>query len=173
MADPSLRQYCTFFISGALFGIEVDRVQEIVRAQPLTPVPLAPPAVRGLINLRGQIVPAIDLRRCLQITAQVDEPSNVIIRTDDGPVSLLVDEVGEVVEVDDRRLEPAPENLRGATRALIRGVCQLPADLLLILSPEATISSLELVNTHGQAQAISLRSDRRNGRGERGGGEAV
>src|SRR3954469_18205027 len=95
-------QYCTFFLDGLYFGIEVLKMQEIIRYQEMTRVPLAPPVVRGLINLRGQIVTAIDMRRRLDLPALPDGrlPMNVVIRTDDGPVSLLVDEIGDVLEVD-------------------------------------------------------------------------
>ena len=57
------QQFCTFFIDGFFYGVEVGKVQEVLRPQEMTPVPLAPAVVMGLINLRGQIVPAIDLRR--------------------------------------------------------------------------------------------------------------
>src|SRR4051794_28626709 len=98
---PDERQYCTFFLDEHYFGIDVLKVQEIIRFQQMTRVPLAPPAVRGLINLRGQIVMGIDLRRRLGLQGAAAEatPVNIVVRTDDGAVSLLVDEIGDVVEV--------------------------------------------------------------------------
>ena len=80
-------QYCTFYLDGHYFGLDVLQVQEIIRYQEMTRVPLAPPVVRGLINLRGQIVTAIDLRRRLDMKDRPDEqlPLNVVIHTDDGP----------------------------------------------------------------------------------------
>src|SRR5438874_826198 len=100
MADE--RQYCTFYVDGHYFGLEVLNVQEIIRYQEMTRVPLAPSVVRGLINLRGQIVTAIDLRRRLGLTERPADqsPMNVVIRTDDEAVSLLVDEIGDVREVE-------------------------------------------------------------------------
>ena len=93
----------------------MPQVQEVIRFQPMTPVPLAPPAVKGMINLRGQIVLAIDLRRRLSLgeRREGDLPVNVVVRTPDGAVSLLVDEIGEVIEVEQSTFEAPPETLHG------------------------------------------------------------
>lgn len=130
-------QFCTFYLDGLLFGIPVLDVQEVIRHQRMTRVPLAPPVVRGLINLRGQIVTAVDLRHRLELpAAPADQlPMNVVVRTEDGAVSFLVDQVGEVVEVDESAREPAPETLRGEARRLTRGVFKLRNTLLLIIDP--------------------------------------
>jgi purine-binding chemotaxis protein CheW len=135
-------QFCTFRLDALLFGIEVDRVEEVLRHRPLTPVPLAPPQIAGLINLRGQIVPAIDLRRCLGLPAHPDGlvPGNVVLSGRDGPLSLLVDAIGDVVAVDDSRIEPVPDSVEPVTRRLLRGVCQLSAGLLLLLDAPALIT---------------------------------
>src|ERR1700746_2142964 len=95
---------CTFILDGLYFGVDVLKVQEIIRYQEMTRVPLAPPVVRGLINLRGQIVTAIDLRRRLELTDRPADqlPINVVVHTDDGAVSLLVDEIGDVLEVPEK-----------------------------------------------------------------------
>ncbi len=131
-------QFCTFRLDRLLFGVPVLQVQEVIRPQQMTRVPLAPPAVRGLINLRGQIVTAVDLRQRLELPAPDREldPMNVVVRTADGAVSFLVDEVGEVVEVADDDRETPPETLRGAARELTRGVFKLRSELLLVLDSE-------------------------------------
>jgi purine-binding chemotaxis protein CheW len=136
-----LRQFCSFFVAGQQFGIEVERVQEIIRYQATTRVPLAPHAVSGLINLRGQIVPVVDLRACLGLPALRAEllPTNVVLRTDEGSVSLSVDEIGDVLEVSDTDFEGTPENLHGVTRELLRGVYKLRDGLLLVLGVESAI----------------------------------
>jgi purine-binding chemotaxis protein CheW len=136
------QQFCTFTLAGGLFGIEVERVQEIIRYQPLTPIPLAPREVAGLINLRGEIVPAIDLRLCVGAAARASDemPTNVVVRTEDGAVSLFVDEIGDVLYVDEDAYEPPPDNLRGAMRELIRGVYKLESGLLMVLVTEAAIA---------------------------------
>jgi len=137
-------QYCTFFVDQLSFGVEVLKVQEVIRYQEMTKVPLAPPIVRGLINLRGQIVTAIDLRRRLGLPDRAAgmRPTNVVVRTDDGLVSLLVDEIGDVQEIQKEAFEQPPETLDAAARAFIRGAYKLEGRLLLVLDTEraATLS---------------------------------
>lgn len=134
-------QYCTFYLDGYYFGVEVLQVQEVIRYQEMTSVPLAHPVVRGLINLRGQIVTAIDLRRRLGFADRPADqlPMNVVIRTDEGAVSFLVDEIGDVLDVDQDSFERAPETMQGPARELIRGVHKLKDGLLLILDKDKAI----------------------------------
>jgi purine-binding chemotaxis protein CheW len=139
-------QYCTFFVDGLFFGVEVQTVQEVIRYQELTRVPLASQVVSGLINLRGQIVTAIDLRLRLGLPERSNDelPMNVVVRTDEGAVSLLVDEIGDVQEVDDNAFEPVPHTLCGEARTLIRGAYKLPDRLLLTLdTAKAVVVSTE------------------------------
>ena len=128
--------YCTFRVDDLHFGVEVLRVQEVIRQQHMTRVPRSSPIVRGLMNLRGQIVTALDLRRRIGIPERTSTKPlmNVVIRTGDGPVSLLVDEIGDVLQVDSARFEPSPETLQGMPRELIRGVYKLENKLLLVLN---------------------------------------
>ncbi|HLN26729.1 MAG TPA: chemotaxis protein CheW [Gemmataceae bacterium] len=134
-------QYCTFNLDGLFFGVEVQKVQEVIRYQEMTRVPLASPVVQGLINLRGQIVTAIDLRRRLELKPRPEGqlPMNVVVRTDDGPMSLLVDEIGDVLEMDADGFERPPETLRGVARELIRGSYKLKNRLLLTLDTERAV----------------------------------
>lgn len=135
-------QFCTFFLGEHYFGIDVLKVQEIIRYQTMTRVPLAPPVIRGLINLRGQIVTAIDLRRRLELPERANDalPVNVVVHTDDGAVSLLVDEIGDVLQVDESSFEKPPETVKGASRGLIRGAYKLDDRLLLILETDRTVA---------------------------------
>src|SRR5262245_4459052 len=118
------RQFCTFFLDRLFFGIEVHKVQEVIRYQEMTRVPLAFSAISGLINLRGQIVTAIDLRRRLGLRERPADqlPMNVVVCTDDGAVSLLVDEIEDVLEVSENSFERPPETINSRSRDLIRGV---------------------------------------------------
>lgn len=138
-------QYCTFYLDGYYFGLDVLKVQEVIRYQEMTRVPLASPVVRGLINLRGQIVPAVDLRRRLELRDRPADqlPVNVVVQGDDGAVSLLVDEIGDVLEVSEELFERPPETLTGIQRELIRGAYKLPDRLLLILDTERTVGVTE------------------------------
>ena len=94
----NLQQFCTFFLKDQFFGVPVQQVQEVIRYQEMTRVPLTPQVIRGLINLRGQIVMAVDLRRrfAMEDRPASQLPMNVVVRTDDGAVSFLVDEIGAV-----------------------------------------------------------------------------
>ena len=136
------KQFCTFSLNGLFFGVEVLQVQEVLRSQQMTRVPLASSTVRGLINLRGQIVTALDLRERLEMPARPgnEPPMNVVVRTGDGAVSLLVDEIGDVVEIADDIFEPPPETLNGVARDLIRGVYKTKDCLLLVLDTERTVN---------------------------------
>lgn len=138
----SKRQLCTFFVGGLFLSVEVEKVQEVIRYQDMTRVPLAPNVIGGLINLRGQIVTAVDLRRRMEVNDRpVDDlPMNVVIRTEDGAMSLLVDEIGDVVEVGADEFEPVPDTLTEAARELIRGVYKLKDRLLLLLDSEKAAS---------------------------------
>jgi purine-binding chemotaxis protein CheW len=137
-------QFCTFYVDGLCFGIGVREVQEVIRYQEMTRVPLAASVVRGLINLRGQIVTAIDLRRRLELGDRVGAseslPMNLVVRTDDGVVSLLVDEIGEVVEVEEDTFEGPPPTLDGVARELVRGVYKREGSLLLVLDTSRAVS---------------------------------
>lgn len=140
-AEHLSRQFSTFFVDDLFFGVDVLDVQEVLRAQEMTPVPQAPDVVEGLINLRGQIVTAIDMRRRLLLPRRSDDrpPMNMVVRTSDGAVSLLVDEIGDVLDMDAATYERPPENLESAARELIRGVYKLNEQLLLVLDTERAV----------------------------------
>ncbi len=137
---PSGRtQYATFLVGGQYLGTSVLEVQEVLCGQRLTPVPLAPPVVEGLINLRGQIVPAVDLRRLLDLDPRESEEIalSVVVRTAQGPVSLQVDEIGDVIELDMAGLEEPPGNMDPSIRRLFTGVHKLKDRLLMVLDTAA------------------------------------
>jgi len=139
----STRQYSTFQVEDLFFGIEVLKVQEVLRYLEMTPVPLAPEVIEGLINLRGQIITAVDMRRRLGLRPRLNgaTPINVVVRSDDGAVSLLVDEIGDVLEVRADSYEPPPDNMPAEQRALIEGVYKLDGRLLLILDTERVLQT--------------------------------
>ncbi len=129
------QQFCTFHVADQYFGLDVLKVQEINHYATLTRVPLAPPIVRGLINMRGQIVLAIDMRRRLELPERPahQAPINVVVKTDDGLISLLVDEIGDVLRVKETAFERPPDTLKESARDLIRGAYKLKDRLLLVL----------------------------------------
>lgn len=128
-------QMCTFWVGKNLLGLRLEDVHEIARQQALAKVPLAPSTIAGLMNLRGDIVPAIDARRCLGLPplAAGHEISNVILRGDVS-VSLMVDEIGDIVTFDTADLKPPPEHISGVMRKLVEGVAQFGDHLVLLVS---------------------------------------
>lgn len=136
-------QFCTFFLGDELYGLDVLKVQEIVQPHVMTPVPLAHRAIRGMINLRGQIVMAVDLRRQLGMPECRDfrDQFNVVVDSDDGAISLLVDEIGEVVSVKQEQFERSPETLAGPARELVTGVYKLQDKLLLALDLKKVVDA--------------------------------
>jgi purine-binding chemotaxis protein CheW len=140
---PATSQLATFWLDGDLFGVEVEHVQEVLRSQSITRVPLAPPAVAGLINLRGQVVTAIELRERLGRPARPEgeEPVVIVVRLHGEAVSLLVDSIADVVDVDLRDFEAPPDTLDGAGRDLIRGAYKLSGQLLLALDVNRAVGS--------------------------------
>jgi len=132
-------QYCTFLLDSQLFGLPVSAVQEVLRSQEVTRVPLAAPEVSGLVNLRGQIVIALDLRTRLGFAPRRAgaSPVNVVVRpVDGGAVSLLVDEIGQVLEPDEESFEPPPATVSPDVREVVTAVCKLDDRLMLLLDPE-------------------------------------
>jgi len=135
---------CTFWLDGRCFGIDVTDVQEVVQFQRLTAVPLARPVVAGLLNLRGQILTALDLRRRMELSERPagQQPMNIVVRTDDGAVSLLVDKIGDVVEVEPATFEAPPDTLTGVARDFITGAYKLDGYLLLELDTRRALAGL-------------------------------
>jgi purine-binding chemotaxis protein CheW len=134
----SARQFCTFYLNNLLFGVESQKIQEVVTYRELRPVPLAPPVVSGLMNLRGQVVVALELRRQLELP---DRPTNMlpvclVVRAAGGTVCLLADEVGNVVEVEEETFEPSPETLSPRLRSVILGVHKLEGQLMHVLDSD-------------------------------------
>ena len=132
------QRFCTFHLGDLYLGVPVTKVQEVIRAQPRTRVPLVSQVVDGLMNLRGEIVTTIDLRRRLDLAPLEDgkESMNVVIRSDDGVVSILVDEIDDVLDVEGADFESVPPTLTGACRELVSGIYKLDGALLLILDTE-------------------------------------
>lgn len=142
--------FCTFLVDGALFGIDVLAVQEVLKARELEPVPLADPAVAGLLNLRGQIVTAIELRHRLGRPPRApDGPSMLLVApTEGGAVAFIADAIGDVTPVQEESFEAPPRNLPSEARRFIKGIYKLSAALLHVLEVERAadlqISSAEL-----------------------------
>ncbi|HEX2902839.1 MAG TPA: chemotaxis protein CheW [Jatrophihabitans sp.] len=143
----------TFELGDYLCGVVAADVQEVSMAQPRTPAPGAAACIAGLINLRGQVVPTLDLRARMGVRAEAatshETAMSVVVRWQDEVWSLLVDRIGDVIEVQDSQFEPAPDTLTGPWRHLILGAYKLESQLLLMLDVPALLDvSAELAAAH-------------------------
>jgi purine-binding chemotaxis protein CheW len=126
-------QLCTFHLGDGTYALPVGAVREVLRPPRLTPVPLAPPEVVGVANLRGQIVPVLDLRLRLGLDSRRQAAHVLMLRVADSLFGVLVDSVGDVVEVDRAAFEPVPDTVVVEKAELLSGAFKLPDRLLLVL----------------------------------------
>lgn len=134
------KQYCTFEISGYVFGAPAENVQEIVTNHTITPVPLAPREISGLLNVRGQIVTAINLRQRLGLPASIDSSGvHILVRGTDNTVSLFADRVEDVIDIDSSDVEPVPDTVDETIKAFIDGVYKTNNKLILLLNVNKAI----------------------------------
>lgn len=142
-AGPQLvdSQYVSFLVQNQLVGVPVNSVQEVLNPQQITPVPRTKPEIAGLLNLRGQIVTAVDLRKRLDLPQlPADRRSlNVVVRHRGESFSLLVDEVGDVISVSSQSQQPPPQTLRGHWKKVVSGVFRLESRLFIILDVTALL----------------------------------
>jgi len=139
--------YSTFSVGDFYLGILTSEVIELTKGLEVTPVPLGPVGVSGFINLRGQIVTAIDMRKRLGLHSIEHSDTTIsLFFEDQGTLfGLLVDDVSDILELDKSSFEEPPSNLSLASSELILGVHKLPHKLLLILDPHKIISGIDTV----------------------------
>ncbi|MFN3713489.1 MAG: chemotaxis protein CheW [Alcanivoracaceae bacterium] len=140
MSDSKL--FCTFHVGDQHYGVPVEDVQEVLSGAHITGMPLSPPAILGLMNIRGQIVPAVAMRRVLTDQHEVDMESamNVVVRHDGAEISLVVDSIDDVIDVQLSSIERTPDTLKRSLKRYIRGVAQMTNELLLILDVHAVLA---------------------------------
>lgn len=136
-------QFSTFFVAGRLYGIDVQEVQEVTRTLPITQIPLSPPFIKGLINLRGQIATAIGLRELFGLEPNsTGESMNVVCSTEGVLISLLVDKIGDVIEVSPDSFEPAPDTIGANIRRFMQGVHKISGPLLSVIEAHKIVTAL-------------------------------
>ena len=153
LAPTIAEQYCTFWVAGQYFGVSVNEVQEVLRHQPMTPVPRANEAVRGLINLRGQIVTAVDLRVRLGLPprAEGELPMNVIVHSRGEVVSLLVDDIGDVIDTAGLEVESVPSTMPRQMADVVQCVRPMPDAVLLVLDADTAVDVGAMTESSGGA----------------------
>jgi purine-binding chemotaxis protein CheW len=136
-----LTDYVTFTTAGQIFGLPIERVQEVFRPTRITRVPLAGAQIAGVLNLRGRIVTAIDMRRRLELDAR-DEGASMMaigIESDKESFGLLVDALGEVLKIPDDEREPNPVNLDRKLARVSAGVFRLDGQLMVVLDVDRVL----------------------------------
>lgn len=134
-------QLCGFRIGDGLYAISVLDVQEVIKAQKVTEVPLAPEYVKGLINLRGQIVTSLDLKKLFRIgETGAEDHMNIIVSSGDSLYSLIADEILDVMNVETATFEPTPDTIEDGLKDFISGVYKLDGNLLILLDLEKILS---------------------------------
>lgn len=145
-------QFSTFYVSERLYGLDVTRVQEIVRDMPTTGIPLAPPYVRGLINLRGQVATAIGIRELFSLeSTESEEVLNVVCKLDGFLISFQVDRIGDVMEAEAKYFEPTPTTIPEATRKFLSGVYKTDNQILSIIDIDKVMFFLNQQNAEQAA----------------------
>ena len=147
------QKYSTFYLNGICFGVPIEKVQEVLEFQDITPVPLSPPVLPGIINLRGQILTTLDLKTRLELAENESQepPMMIVVRTSEGPMNLVVDKIGSVLDVDPEQFEKPTETLKPGVRAVTTHVCKLDGRLLLVLDTEKII---QLPEAPGRMQQL-------------------
>jgi len=141
-------QLACFRIGSEMYALDIMRIREIIRPQRLTPVPKAPPFIEGVINLRGAVVPVVDLRKRFdQPAGGPERRTRVLICALSGKIiGLLVDEVAEVRRYTRQEIQPSPQFLRGRGSEFFVGVCRRDDQLVLLIDLERILSSGEKID---------------------------
>lgn len=148
MSAQEIEQLTTFYVGGELFGIEVMMVQEVTGTPSVVPVPLAPKFLQGLINLRGQIATAVDLSELFNHSVNKSEnPMSVVCRIDGNLVSLVVDSIGDVVEVKRVNFETPPETIPLDVRRFVKGIYKMNDQFLSVIDLSAIALELSPTET--------------------------
>lgn len=132
--NEKTNQFCGFKIAGEEYAIPVMDVQEVIKPQVVTPIPLAEDEIRGLINLRGQIVTCLSLRKLFGQQDDLDkEHMNIIVRGEDNLFSFVVDEVTNIIDIDYNDVEPAPDTLRPSLKKYVDNIYKAKDSLVILL----------------------------------------
>ncbi|HYW78494.1 MAG TPA: chemotaxis protein CheW, partial [Thermoguttaceae bacterium] len=135
-------EFVTFCVGDALMGVNIRQVEEINRHVEVTIVPHAPPYVRGVINLRGEVVTVVDLRRILGLPpAEITQQTRtIVVRSKGEQIGLLIDRIADVVKARNDEIDPPPANVGGVEGRFFKGVYKSDSELLIILDIDAALA---------------------------------
>jgi len=141
-------QLACFRVGEQMYALDILRIREVIRPQKLTPVPKAPLFIEGVINLRGAVIPVVDLRKRFdQAISKVNRKARILICVLGGKIiGLVVDEVVEVKNFSRQEIQPAPRFIKGAGTDYFLGVCQRQDELVMIMHLEKILSTAEKID---------------------------
>jgi len=145
MAEAKVEQLVCFQVGGETYGVDIAAVHEIIRMQEITSVPRTPDFVEGVINLRGRVIPVIDLHKRLGLPA-VNETQNsriIVVEVEGVTVGMIVDSVSEVLRLAADRIDDPPAVIAGVDSAFIRGVGRLDDSLIILMDLNAVLHRKE------------------------------
>ena len=135
-----------FFLAGQSYAIDIMKIHQIIRPTKIRPLPQSPDFVEGVINLRGAVVPIIDLRKRFEVEINLEqEPRVIIVSVDKQVVGIVVDDVTDVITVTRQQIQPPPR-LSGIPAQFLKGACQHGDDILLILNLDELLTSEEKIS---------------------------
>lgn len=146
-------QYVSFMLVGEEYGVPITQVQEIIRYESLTRVPQSSEFVRGVLNLRGRVMPVIDLRRKFNLAdTEADRSTRIIVVDVEGSsMGMIVDQVSEVITIDPQKIEPAPELGTKVKTDYIRGMGKLEDRLVILLDIDKVLTAAETAEVSAAA----------------------
>jgi purine-binding chemotaxis protein CheW len=140
---PKEIRLACFTLAGQSYAIDIMKIRQIIRPTKIRPLPEAPPFVEGVINLRGAVIPVMDLRKRFALEIKPDlEPRIIIVSVERQVVGITVDEVSEVISIASEQIQPPPR-LSGIPSRFLAGACQYQDDILLILTLDEILTSEE------------------------------
>lgn len=137
-------QFCTFTVGDYFLGVNVANVQEVVRNQNVTPIPMSSDGILGIINLRGQAITAMDIRHYLKLenNSEGKQPMSIVVKYDKDQASFPVDKIGDVIALNKRGAEPAPAHLNPDIKRFIKCVYEYEGNSLLVLDGKKITSGV-------------------------------
>ncbi len=136
--DQAIRQFVGFRLDDEDYAIPITRIREIILMKPITRLPQVPDAIEGLINLRGNVIPIINLRKRFGLTPRPfdDETRTIVVTVEDKIVGCIVDEVTQVMRISGDQIQPVPISMAAVSRRFVSGLAKLEDRLLIILDTD-------------------------------------
>lgn len=139
-------QICCFTIAGEQYAIDIMKIREIIRPLKITPLPKAPDFIEGIVNLRGTVIPVIEMRKRFGLDVERDfEPRMIIVKVEDTAIGVTVDHVSDVIRIPVSDIQPPPKMIKGIESEYVEGVVKYSGDLIILLNIDRILSTEEKI----------------------------